>query len=162
VRDGQALSSLASGFIGSAEFQSRFGGASSSNGAFVDQLYQNVLGRAGEADGRAFWVNSLDNDVSRADVLVSFSESDENKAGKPGGRGRARLRYPDAPLRREPAHAAPLAGRPARRVAGRRHAPSVALTAPTVVQGAWATRPASSCPSSAAASPIRAEYLAIA
>ncbi len=81
VQHGQPLSGLASGFIASAEFQSRFGGATSGNGAFVDQLYQNVLGRAGEAGGRKFWVDSLDAGTSRADVLVGFSESAENKAG---------------------------------------------------------------------------------
>jgi hypothetical protein len=78
---GQPLSALASGFIASPEFQERFGGAASGNGAFVDQLYQNVLGRAGEAGGRDFWVDSLDRGTGRADVLVAFSESTENKAG---------------------------------------------------------------------------------
>ena len=81
VQDGQPLSGLAQGFIASAEFQSRFGGATAGDAAFVDQLYQNVLGRAGEAGGRQFWVGSLGNGVSRADVLVGFSESAENKAG---------------------------------------------------------------------------------
>ncbi|MBD0273537.1 MAG: DUF4214 domain-containing protein, partial [Acetobacteraceae bacterium] len=36
---------------------------------------------AGEAEGRKFWVDSLDRGTSHADVLVSFSESAENKAG---------------------------------------------------------------------------------
>ena len=82
VQDGQSLSGLAGGFIASAEFQARFGGATSSNGAFVDQLYLNVLGRAAEPGGREFWVDSLDRGAaSRAEVLVGFSESAENKAG---------------------------------------------------------------------------------
>jgi hypothetical protein len=81
VQNGQPLSSLASGFLASAEFQARFGGAGSSNGAFVDQLYLNVLGRAGEAEGRQFWAGSLDRGTSRADVLAAFSESAENRAG---------------------------------------------------------------------------------
>ncbi len=82
VEAGQPLSALASGFLASAEFQGRFGGATSSNGAFVDQLYLNILGRAGEAGGRDFWVNSLTAGAAgRADVLVAFSESAENKAG---------------------------------------------------------------------------------
>ncbi len=80
VQDGQPLSGLASGFLGSAEFQSRFGDVSS-NGAFVDRLYLNILGRAAEAEGRKFWVDSLDRGTSRADVLVGLSESAENKAG---------------------------------------------------------------------------------
>jgi hypothetical protein len=81
VQHGHALSELAQGFIASGEFQARFGGATASNGAFVDQLYLNVLGRAGEAEGRQFWVNSLNGGASRADVLAAFSESAENKAG---------------------------------------------------------------------------------
>ena len=69
------------GFLGSPEFQSRFG-AMPDSGAFVDQLYPNVLGRAGEAEGRAFWAGVLDRGAaSRAEVLVGFSESAENKAG---------------------------------------------------------------------------------
>ena len=81
VQDGQALSGLASGFLASGEFQSRFGSATVGNGAFVDRLYANVLGRDGEASGRQFWVDSLGHGASRADVLVAFSESAENKAG---------------------------------------------------------------------------------
>jgi hypothetical protein len=81
VQGGQPLSALASGFLGSPEFASRFGGAAD-NGAFVDRLYLNVLGRAGEAEGRAFWAGTLDGGVgTRADVLAAFSESAENKAG---------------------------------------------------------------------------------
>ena len=82
VQGGQSLSGLAQGFIASGEFQGRFGGATTGNGAFVDQLYQNVLGRAGEQGGRDFWVGTLNSGAAtRADVLVSFSESAENKAG---------------------------------------------------------------------------------
>ena len=84
AQDGNSLSALAVEFLGSAEFAARFGGASSSNGAFVDLLYANVLGRAGETNGRGFWVNSLDNGSRRADVLGAFSESAENKAGTAG------------------------------------------------------------------------------
>ena len=80
VQHGQPLANLAAGFIGSAEFRSRFGDMAD-NGAFVDQLYLNVLNRAGEAEGRQFWVNSMNSGMGRADVLVAFSESAENKAG---------------------------------------------------------------------------------
>jgi len=81
VQDGRPLSELARGFLGSGEFRARFADTAD-NGAFVDRLYANVLGRAGEAEGRKFWVDSLDRGAaSRADVLVAFSESAENKAG---------------------------------------------------------------------------------
>ncbi len=82
VQGGQPLSSLASGFLSSPEFQARFGDATADTGAFVDRLYQNVLGRAGETEGRAFWVSALDRGAgTRADVLAAFSESAENQAG---------------------------------------------------------------------------------
>ena len=48
----------------------------------MDQLYQNVLDRPGEAGGRDYWVGILDSGAAtRADVLVAFSESTENKEG---------------------------------------------------------------------------------
>ena len=81
VQHGHALSELSQGFIASPEFQARFGGSTAGDGAFVDQLYHNVLGRDGEAGGRAFWVDALGRGAGRADVLTAFSESDENKAG---------------------------------------------------------------------------------
>jgi hypothetical protein len=75
------LSGRAQGFLGSAEFQARFGGAGTPNAAFVDQLYQNVLGRAGDAAGRDFWNGALNAGTSRADVLVAFSENAEALTG---------------------------------------------------------------------------------
>ncbi|GAA0603417.1 hypothetical protein GCM10009416_46320 [Craurococcus roseus] len=81
VRDGQPLAELARAFLGSTEFQARFGGAGTDDGAFVDRLYQNALGRAGDAEGRAFWVDRLDTGAAtRADVLAAFSEGPENRA----------------------------------------------------------------------------------
>ncbi len=47
----------------------------------MDRLYGNVLGRAGEADGHGSWVAALEGGAGRAEVLVAFSESAENKAG---------------------------------------------------------------------------------
>ena len=76
------MSALASAFLGSPEFTARFGGASTTSVAFVDQLYLNVLGRTGDPGGRDYWVGVLNrSEASRADVLAAFSESAENKAG---------------------------------------------------------------------------------
>ncbi len=80
VQGGQPLSGLASGFLASDEFRARFGDIGD-NGAYVDRLYQNVLGRAGDAAGREAWTSALNAGASRADVLVAFSESAESKAG---------------------------------------------------------------------------------
>ncbi|PZW45705.1 hemolysin type calcium-binding protein [Humitalea rosea] len=74
------LEALASDFLGSAEFAARFG-AGLGEADFVAQLYRNVLGREGDHGGLQYWTSSLLYDgVSRASVLVAFSESDENRA----------------------------------------------------------------------------------
>jgi hypothetical protein len=55
-------------------------GASPSNGQFVTALYQNVLNRAPDAGGLAYWVGELENGtLSRPEVLIGFSESAENQ-----------------------------------------------------------------------------------
>jgi len=71
------IQNAAQQFINSPEFSTLYGNETS-NAEFVDNLYENVLGRAGEADGVSFWNNSLDNGAQRSDVLLGFSESAEN------------------------------------------------------------------------------------
>lgn len=78
LEGGTKLTDVAHAFIGSAEFQQRFG-VNSDNAAFVDNLYRNVLHRAGDTVGVAHWTNALEHGASHADVLVSFSESTENQ-----------------------------------------------------------------------------------
>lgn len=75
-----SLPAVAQGFINSAEFVSIYGD-NPGNEAFVTRLYNNVLHRAPEAGGFAFWVNSLNIGATRAQVLAQFSESAENQAG---------------------------------------------------------------------------------
>ncbi len=75
---GLSLQQIAKNFIDSPEFSSRY--ANLSDAQFVNQLYLNVLHRAGEAGGVAFWTGLLDNrQATREEVLVGFSESPENK-----------------------------------------------------------------------------------
>lgn len=76
---GKALTDAASGFLKSAEFLSLYGSAVS-DGDFIAKLYQNVLHRAGEASGIAYWTGQLQMGVSKASVLSGFSESVENVA----------------------------------------------------------------------------------
>jgi hypothetical protein len=81
---GLTLEQVANSFIASAEFQSLYG-ASSSNGQFVTALYLNVMGRAPDAGGYGYWVNQLASSLqTRAQVLVAFSESAENKSATAG------------------------------------------------------------------------------
>lgn len=80
---GTSLFDVAAGFVGSAEFQSIYG-SNPTAAEFVAKLYLNILGREGEADGLAYWEGQLNGGVSMAQVLASFSETPENKAGVAG------------------------------------------------------------------------------
>ncbi|WP_299031815.1 DUF4214 domain-containing protein [uncultured Sulfitobacter sp.] len=72
----QSLSAVARGFVASAEFQQTYGALDT--GGFVDLLYENVLGRAADASGRAGWIAQIDEaGMSRADAVIGFSESRE-------------------------------------------------------------------------------------
>ena len=78
LQRGTALSSVAASFLDAPEYTSRLGATSNSD--FVTQIYQNVLGRAPDAAGQAFWTSNLDtNAASRSQVVASISESNENK-----------------------------------------------------------------------------------
>lgn len=75
---GAPLKEAARDFVGSQEFKDLYG-ANLGDAQFVDALYQNVLHRPAEGAGFDFWMSSLQI-VSRAEVLVNFSESAENWA----------------------------------------------------------------------------------
>jgi hypothetical protein len=74
-KDGGAniVTSIAQGFVNSAEFIAKYG-ANPTNASYVNNLYQNVLGRAGEAGGVAYWTGEMDaGRVSKAQALVQFA-----------------------------------------------------------------------------------------
>lgn len=75
--NGVALRDVARSFIASSEFKGLYG-ASPSNAAFVDLLYQNILHRAPDTAGAAYWVGVLDQGQPREDTLAFFSEGNEN------------------------------------------------------------------------------------
>jgi len=77
---GVSLIKVASDFIGSREFRDIYG-SNLSNQEFVEELYYNVLGRAGEAGGVDYWTDELADGASRAWLLANFSESRENVQG---------------------------------------------------------------------------------
>jgi hypothetical protein len=71
---------VASSFMASDEFKSLYG-ASTTNAQFVSLLYANALHRSADAGGLAGWVDELASGrQTRAQVLINFSESGENKA----------------------------------------------------------------------------------
>lgn len=75
---GLNLTQVSQNFINSPEFSGRYG--SLDNERFVIQLYLNVLKRAPDADGLAFHVSNIASGrLSRAQVLIGFSESPENQ-----------------------------------------------------------------------------------
>ena len=63
------IASVATGFTLSNEYKATYGGLSTSD--LVEQVYNNVLGRAPDADGKAFWVAALANGTVTADTLVA-------------------------------------------------------------------------------------------
>lgn len=77
LRTGTSLTTVAGGFVAASEFRDRYGDLD--DGAFVDQLYRNVLGRGPDPTGRAAWVEQLRCCATRAQVLVGFSESLEHR-----------------------------------------------------------------------------------
>jgi hypothetical protein len=88
LTSGQSLVSITGDFIGSSEFLARFPAASAPadqggphDTAFVTALYENILNRAPDSAGLAYWVNNLATGAQdRAEVLISFTGSQENLA----------------------------------------------------------------------------------
>jgi hypothetical protein len=71
---------MAAAFAASTEFANTYG-ANSTNDQYVATLYTNVLHRPFDPAGNSAWITALDNGtLTRADVLVGFSESAENHA----------------------------------------------------------------------------------
>ncbi len=73
---GVSLLTIAAGFAASAEFQNRYGALT--NQQFVEQLYRFCLDREGDPAGIAAQVNALNSGLSRAQLLLNFSESAEH------------------------------------------------------------------------------------
>ena len=71
------LKQAVSGFTNSTEFLNRYGNPD--DRTFVTLLYKNVLGRAPDAAGLTNWTNALAAGMSRADAVLGFSESVEDK-----------------------------------------------------------------------------------
>jgi alpha-tubulin suppressor-like RCC1 family protein len=82
-RTGTGLSTISQGFANSSEFKRTYG--TLSNRLFVALVYQNVLGRPGEASGITYWTGKLDNRTrTRGQVMTGFSESNEYIRKKAG------------------------------------------------------------------------------
>jgi hypothetical protein len=78
LKSGTTPDQVAQSFIGSPEFQQKYGSLSASD--FVSQLYLNVLHRAGDPGGQQFWTSQLQGGATQSSVLVGFSDSPENRS----------------------------------------------------------------------------------
>jgi uncharacterized protein (DUF1800 family) len=79
---GTPLNAISQAFAASPEFVQTYG--TLTNTAFVQRVYQNILGRPSDAAGLAYWRGELDAArLSRGALMVAFSESVEyrNKIG---------------------------------------------------------------------------------
>jgi hypothetical protein len=73
---GAPLGAISDTFAESPEFISTYG--SLNNEAFVNLVYQNVLGRTPDSDGLAYWIGKLDAGIiTRGELMAGFSESGE-------------------------------------------------------------------------------------
>jgi hypothetical protein len=73
------LQETAGHFLASEEFATVYGNpAELADIHYLALLYANVLGRAPDAEGFDFWRTQQENGITRADMLVYFSESAEN------------------------------------------------------------------------------------
>jgi hypothetical protein len=80
---GNTLLAVANNFLASPEFTRTYGALNDQQ--FVTQLYANVLHRAPDDGGFAFYTNNLASHVAtRGSVVVGFSESPENQANLVG------------------------------------------------------------------------------
>ena len=75
---GAPIEMMAEGFIKSVEFANLIG-TSPTNAHILTAVYRNVLHRAPDEAGFAYWLNQMDNGVSVQRLLIDFSESAENK-----------------------------------------------------------------------------------
>ncbi|WP_462159437.1 DUF4214 domain-containing protein [Pseudoalteromonas sp. GB56] len=71
------LEGIANIFAESAEFEARFG-TDLSNSEFIDVAFMNIFNRAVGASGKAYWLDKLDNGMSRGKFVSLLSESAEN------------------------------------------------------------------------------------
>ncbi len=74
-RSGLTLPDMAQQFQASKEFDLTYGALT--NLGFVDLLYDNVLCRDHDTDGRNYWVSELEAGLTRHDMLILMSESTE-------------------------------------------------------------------------------------
>lgn len=74
---GLSLRQMARLFVGSSEFRTTYGDLDDTE--LVQLVYENVLDRPASEDDLEYWVGRLEGGLTRAELMVLFSESAENK-----------------------------------------------------------------------------------
>lgn len=77
VDQGYGLQQFADNMVQSPEFRARYGELSNTD--FVKQIYRFVLDREADAKGLGEYVAALNNGLSRAELVIIFSESPEHR-----------------------------------------------------------------------------------
>ena len=75
-RDNVGMNAIAASFLNSNEAASL---RAMDNASFINEIYQNALGRNAEAGGLASWLSHLAAGETRADVMLAISESAEHQ-----------------------------------------------------------------------------------
>lgn len=70
-----SIQGVSNSFAGSSEYNVRFG--AQSNEEFIDQLYNNILGRGADSAGYTYWLEEIAQTGDRSGMIVSFSNSAE-------------------------------------------------------------------------------------
>jgi len=78
VDQGYGLQQFADNMVQSPEFRARYGDLSNTD--FVKQIYRFVLDREADAKGLGEYVTALNNGLTRAELVIIFSESPEHRA----------------------------------------------------------------------------------
>lgn len=75
IREGTSMQAVADYFVTSPELRRLNGDLT--NDDLVDLLYDNVMQRAPEPTGKAYWIGQLEGGMSRARMLLLFSDTSE-------------------------------------------------------------------------------------
>jgi hypothetical protein len=77
LKSGIPLARVGDVFVSAPEFQAKYGGLN--NPAFVTALYENVLDRAPDPGGLAYWTAQLNGGLGRGAVTVAFTDAFEHQ-----------------------------------------------------------------------------------
>lgn len=75
MRSGFTISQVSDEFVLSQEFQNRYGELTDAE--YVNLVYVNVLGRDADEGGLAFWIDQMNQGMTRGAVMAAFSDSPE-------------------------------------------------------------------------------------